>query len=316
MLDELRQTLREHGDFYGAMRRLKDVPCLVLDDLGKEKTTQAGLDYLYQIIDYRYRNGKQTVITTNALTMSELKNPYNADKIEPIMSRILEGGDWVSIQSAENYRLRKRPKAESVKAEIEPKVEPETTMCEPETLSMPTEIPATPELDSLPEDDYSPEQERQFQVADEAMKELYDELRAEIGVEPRKPKPDTDSWEDDGYEQELAERERREYERLEKLIPSHKECTPEERDQDIEYRLQKVDEMLRTYELSPAEKEGIERYKEELERHRQSQDEMKLPAGMLPAGTIMVVKPLDDGLDDDDDEDEYRLYGDTGIRGW
>ena len=108
MLDELRKAARERTDFYGAIQRLKDVSCLVLDDLGKEKTTEAGLDYLYQIVDYRYRNKLQTIVTTNALDWTELKNPWNEGAIEPILSRILEMGEWIKIEHAENYRLRRR----------------------------------------------------------------------------------------------------------------------------------------------------------------------------------------------------------------
>ena len=92
MLDDLRERAKNHNDFYYAMRRYKDVPCLVLDDLGKEKTTQAGLDYLYQIIDSRYRNGKQTIVTMNAQSIEGLKNRWNEDAIEPLISRLLENG--------------------------------------------------------------------------------------------------------------------------------------------------------------------------------------------------------------------------------
>lgn len=307
MLDELRQTLREHGDFYGMMRRLKDVPCLVLDDLGKEKTTKAGLDYLFQIIDYRYSNGKQTVITTNALTMAELKNPYNADKIEPLISRLLENGDWVTIRSAENYRLRQHSESESVKAEkaeIEPELE--TPTYEPIVNDTPPESQVAPESDSFVDEDYSPEEERKLKVAEEAMQEIYAEIRSQIGLEPRKPKPASDGWEDDGYEQELAERER---EMREKLCPVRKRYTPEERDREIQERLRQAQEILRTYEPSPAEKEALERDKE-----LQSQQSQVMDVWGTYTSSVIRVEPVEDGLDDDD-EDEYRLYGDTGIHG-
>lgn len=97
--------MQEHTDFFGLMRKYKDVSCLVLDDWGKERTTQAGLDYMFQLIDYRYRNGMQTIVTTNALNMRGLMNQWNADKIEPIVSRILENGEWVTMRNADNYRL-------------------------------------------------------------------------------------------------------------------------------------------------------------------------------------------------------------------
>lgn len=105
LLDELRQAEWGHTDFHGLMQKFRDVPCLVLDDLGKEKTTDKGMEYLYKIIDYRYRNGLQTIITTNALDMSGLVNQFNTGKIEPLISRILENGEWVTIRNADNHRL-------------------------------------------------------------------------------------------------------------------------------------------------------------------------------------------------------------------
>jgi DNA replication protein DnaC len=107
LLDELRERARNYDDFYHTMRKYKDVPCLVLDDLGKEKTTQAGLDYLYQIIDARYRNGRQTIVTTNALSIQDLTNRWNEGVMEPLISRILENGEYVRICEGENRRLKK-----------------------------------------------------------------------------------------------------------------------------------------------------------------------------------------------------------------
>ena len=105
LLEELKQAAWEHKDFFGLRQKFRDVPCLVLDDLGKEKTTDKGLEYLYQIIDYRYKHGKQTIVTTNALDIGGLMNQWNADKIEPLVSRILENGHWVTIRNADNHRL-------------------------------------------------------------------------------------------------------------------------------------------------------------------------------------------------------------------
>lgn len=109
MLDKLREAAREKTSFMGTLQMYREVPCLVLDDWGKEKTTQAGMDYLYQIIDYRYQRGMQTIATTNALDMNGLVNPWNADKIEPLVSRIVENGEWVTIRNAKNHRLSKKP---------------------------------------------------------------------------------------------------------------------------------------------------------------------------------------------------------------
>ena len=106
LLEELKKTAWEHADFYGLMNKYKTVSCLVLDDLGKEKTTEKGMEYLYQLIDYRYRHELQTIITTNALTMSGLMNQWNAETIEPLISRILENGEWITICNAENRRMK------------------------------------------------------------------------------------------------------------------------------------------------------------------------------------------------------------------
>ena len=105
LLDELARADWEHDDFFGLRQKFRDVPCLVLDDLGKEKSTPKKLEYLYQIINYRYNHGLQTIITTNAYDMNELVNNDNAKVIEPLVSRVLQNGEWVTIREAENHRL-------------------------------------------------------------------------------------------------------------------------------------------------------------------------------------------------------------------
>ena len=112
MLDELREAALSltDGEYFELMRSFKEVPCLVLDDFGKEKNTQAGMDYLHQIMDYRYLNNLQTVITTNALRASELSVKSGTDFIAPIISRMAEKGRWINIINAEDYRVRKGAK--------------------------------------------------------------------------------------------------------------------------------------------------------------------------------------------------------------
>lgn len=105
LLDELARADWEHTDFFGLRQKFYDTDCLVIDDLGKEKLTPKKIEYLYQIIDYRYRHGRQTIATTNAQNMAELVSEYNADVIEPIISRILSNGDLAVITETENYRL-------------------------------------------------------------------------------------------------------------------------------------------------------------------------------------------------------------------
>lgn len=166
LLDEICFAYQNNTDPHGLMIKYRNVPCLVLDDWGKEKTTDARLDYLFQIIDYRYRNGLQTVLTTNAFDMEGLKNRWNADKIEPLVSRILENGQWVTIYASENHRLKKsskpetEPEHENVNAEPEPEVQQERqeTPQEPqqEAIKAPEELPVVePETEAVELEDFS-----------------------------------------------------------------------------------------------------------------------------------------------------------------
>jgi DNA replication protein DnaC len=102
-LDGLREGNRD-GTYQAKMERLKTCPCLVLDDLGKERDTEAGLEYLAQIIDHRYRYERQTIITTNASEPAELARETNAGYLGAFVSRISEVGVWCSIRDARDYR--------------------------------------------------------------------------------------------------------------------------------------------------------------------------------------------------------------------
>ncbi len=73
LLDEIKLANRNNTNPFGVMMKYKSVPCLVLNDLGKHCNTEAVWDYLYQIIDYRYQHGFQTIVTTNAYTPDELE---------------------------------------------------------------------------------------------------------------------------------------------------------------------------------------------------------------------------------------------------
>ena len=104
MLDEIQATIRTNGDYDGLMRQFKTVPCLVLDDLGHENMTAARASYLHQIIDWRYCEGLQTVVTTNARTPEELYAWSGEAFIAPIISRLMGCGSWVTIERAQDRR--------------------------------------------------------------------------------------------------------------------------------------------------------------------------------------------------------------------
>lgn len=107
LLNEIRQAVAEGTDYFSLIQKFKEVPCLILDDFGKEKSTEAGLDYLYQILDYRYRNELQTVITTNAMTIEELASWGNDEYTTPIVSRIMEFGEWITLANVDDYRMKR-----------------------------------------------------------------------------------------------------------------------------------------------------------------------------------------------------------------
>ena len=105
LMDKLRESNRD-GTYSELMEKFKKVPCLVLDDLGKERTTAAGIEYLYQIIDSRYRHKLQTIVTTNAKNSAELSLWGSPEYMEPIVSRIIENGAWVTIANAADFRTK------------------------------------------------------------------------------------------------------------------------------------------------------------------------------------------------------------------
>ena len=104
MLDEIQSAISIRGDYEGLMRQFKTVPCLVLDDIGHENMTSARASYLHQIIDYRYRENLQTIVTTNALTPSKLYELSGEDFIAPIISRLIGRGSWVTITNVPDRR--------------------------------------------------------------------------------------------------------------------------------------------------------------------------------------------------------------------
>ena len=106
MLDEIQSAINGKGDYDGIMGLFKTVPCLVLDDLGHENMTAARASYLHQIIDWRYGEGSQTIVTTNARTPNELGEICGREFIEPVISRLMAHGSWVTIEHADDRRLR------------------------------------------------------------------------------------------------------------------------------------------------------------------------------------------------------------------
>lgn len=70
------------------LRRIANIPLLILDDIGVERDTGYGYEKLQEIIDTRYRSGKPLIVTTN-LSPQELQNPTDI-RYKRVYDRILE----------------------------------------------------------------------------------------------------------------------------------------------------------------------------------------------------------------------------------
>lgn len=66
---------------------VKSSPCLIIDDLGAEKPSDWTKQTLFEIIDYRYRENLQTIITSN-FNISELKTRLSEYEGSRIIRRI------------------------------------------------------------------------------------------------------------------------------------------------------------------------------------------------------------------------------------
>ena len=71
------------------IQNLSNTPLLILDDFGIERRTSYTLEYLYQIINSRYKSKLPTIISTN-IHVEEMKMKNIGFSMERIYSRILE----------------------------------------------------------------------------------------------------------------------------------------------------------------------------------------------------------------------------------
>lgn len=104
LLDEVRAGY-ESGKADQIQRGAREADCLVLDDLGAQRTTDWVAERLFALLDDRYRNGRQTVITTNAVSMKDLSEGLG-DRGARITSRLSESAQALFIK-ARDYRTRK-----------------------------------------------------------------------------------------------------------------------------------------------------------------------------------------------------------------
>lgn len=99
----IKQSIREEDEYDNRIKRFKEAPVLMIDDLLKGKSTEADVNILFEIINYRYLNNLPMIISTEK-TVKEL-----LDFDEATMSRAIEmsKGFQSEIRGREfNYRLK------------------------------------------------------------------------------------------------------------------------------------------------------------------------------------------------------------------
>lgn len=83
--------------------RMKSIPMLVIDDLGKEKKSEWSQQTLFNVLNYRYEHYLPTVITTN-MTPSELPNYVEG----AISSRLMETFVVLQMHSTDFRNIKNR----------------------------------------------------------------------------------------------------------------------------------------------------------------------------------------------------------------
>jgi DNA replication protein DnaC len=111
MLGEIKETFNGEGSEMAARNKFKDIPVLILDDLGKEKATEWYTSTLFDIIDARYSNGLVTIVTANHDTKSleEILTPKGSKdqtKAKAIVSRLKGMSRNVIPMRWEDYRCK------------------------------------------------------------------------------------------------------------------------------------------------------------------------------------------------------------------
>jgi len=103
LLDTLRATFDRERDgvsFDTLFRQVKEIPLLVMDDLGTEKESEWAREKIFQILDWRYSRALPTVLTSNRPEA----------QIDPRVISRAKGMAFertiLSIQGAKDYRLR------------------------------------------------------------------------------------------------------------------------------------------------------------------------------------------------------------------
>ncbi|MFH1382925.1 MAG: ATP-binding protein [Chloroflexota bacterium] len=103
LLDRLRSTFHPDSklSYDQYFEEVKNTSLLILDDLGKQTTTQWAQEKLYQLINFRYNARLPMVVTTNC-TIDELDSPISSRFVHPKIStffHITAPGYWTRQSS-------------------------------------------------------------------------------------------------------------------------------------------------------------------------------------------------------------------------
>ena len=111
LMDLLRNFTNEQNK--ETLENAKRVDLLILDDAGVERVSDWTDEKLYMLIDHRYNENLQTVITTNAVSMSNLKELLTAkgnedyiSRAERICSRLGEMTRQIWLNDVPDYRKK------------------------------------------------------------------------------------------------------------------------------------------------------------------------------------------------------------------
>lgn len=105
MLDEIKESMTT-GALGVTLQALHEVDCLALDDLGMQKDTPWVGERLYEIVNSRYNNQQQIIVTTNARNLEDLGSMIGTSG-KQIASRLKEMASIHHIE-ADDYREIKK----------------------------------------------------------------------------------------------------------------------------------------------------------------------------------------------------------------
>lgn len=101
-LDRLKKEM-DSSELRGYLDKMKSMPMLVIDDLGKEKKTEWSQQILFSVLNHRYEHYLPTVITSN---MSPKEIPEYVEGA--VASRLMETFEIVQMHSSDYRDERNR----------------------------------------------------------------------------------------------------------------------------------------------------------------------------------------------------------------